>query len=388
MRILFMSNAYKPTLSGVVTSVSIFRRGLINAGHEVSIIAPEYTGYSDDEPYVFRFPALDLTGRVDLSLVIPFNGPMERTVIGIKPQVIHSQHPVVMGSLASSFSRDLGIPLVFTFHTRYEEYTQKFLPIMPELTGLVVDDMVSRYLDHCTHVIAPTPSIRELIREKYPYSRPISVVPTPIDLSGYQTLSPETVRTRLGFTDEEMLLFTGRLSNEKNLELLLWTFQKIVEQRPNTRLVLVGKGPAENALRSLAGKLGISSQVLFIGPVEHEDIPNFAAAADLFLFPSSTETQGLVLIESMAAGTPVVAVTSPSSQDVLEQGGGILVDPDPDLFAATVVDLLSDPDRLYNLRSQARMAASRYDLETATRSLIQVYQQAIEDGPCYPMSDD
>ena len=158
MRILIFSNAYKPSVSGVVTSITLFRQGLTKAGHEVSIIVPEYEDYQDKEPQVFRFPALDLPDRVDLSLVIPLKTTMVPTVRGIKPAVIHSQHPVVMGGLAATFARDMNRPLVFTFHSRYDVYAQKYVPMAPELAGMVTEEIIKRYLEKCSHVVAPRPA--------------------------------------------------------------------------------------------------------------------------------------------------------------------------------------------------------------------------------------
>ena len=163
MRILIFSNTYKPTVSGVVTSISLFRQGLVNAGHDVHIIAPEYEDYQDEEPYVFRFTALDLPERVNLSVPIPFKTTMLPTVRGIKPALIHSQHPFSLGGLATDFARDLNLPLVFTLHSHYDVYARRYVPIVPKLAGIVTEEIVKRYLEKCAHIVAPTPSIRDFI---------------------------------------------------------------------------------------------------------------------------------------------------------------------------------------------------------------------------------
>ena len=334
-RILIFSNAYKPAMSGVVISVELFRRGLLAAGHDVHLIVPEYEDYQDGEPYIFRFQSLDLTNWFDASLVLPLKGRMEPTVQGIKPTIIHSQHPVLMGDLAFEFAREYRIPLVFTFHTRYDAYAQKYVPIVPDLIEMVTDDFVRGYLEKCSHIVAPTPSIRELIKEKYVHNIPVSVVPTPIELDRYNNLTPEKVRGKLGLKDAEVLLFVGRFAEEKNLTFLLRVFRDIITDRPNVRLLMVGKGPNLKNLKRLARELGIGKQVLFVGAVPHEEVPHYAAAADLFVFPSEVETQGLVLIEAMAAGTPVVAVNTTGSKDALADGGGILVPADEEAFKRT-----------------------------------------------------
>ncbi len=378
MRIAVFSNAYKPTISGVVRSMLLFRKGLMDAGHQVYILAPEYTDFEDDEPDIFRFPAIDLTSQVDLSLMIPIKGLMTPTINGIQPDVIHSQHMIVMGNLANAFARERKVPLVFTFHTLYDEYAQKFVPIAPDLAGAVVDEVVSRYLSHCTHIIAPTPSIRDMILRKYEVNAPVTVIPTPVDLDNYTHLCPEQVRIKLGLERAEILLYLGRLSEEKNLELLLEAFAIVYQQRPDAHLVLVGKGPTEHQLHKYAEKLNITPRVCLYGAIPYNEVANIVAAADLFVFPSQVETQGLVLVEAMAAGTPVVAVECASSRDVIASGGGLISAPNAQDFAAAIMQLLDDPQRLRALSFEAAGVAKRYDIRSTTQKLIEVYHEAID----------
>jgi glycosyltransferase involved in cell wall biosynthesis len=377
MRVTIFTNSYKPSISGVVTSIDLFRTGLLAKGHEVSVIVPEYANYEDKEPYIFRVPAIDFSHQVDMTLAIPLRGMLKRTVSGLKPQVIHSQHPIVMGGLAASYARQHRIPLVFTFHTRYEEYAHKYIKFMPELAGMVMDEVVERYLGQCSHIIAPTSSIRDLINRKYDIKVPVTVVPTPVDLSSYSHLDANRIRTKWGLEECEMLLYVGRLSEEKNLTFLIRSFAMLVKNRPSARLVLVGKGVDETELRMTVDQLNLKQQVIFTGPVPYTEVPHYAAAADLFVFPSKTDTQGLVLVEAMAAGTPVVAVNAESSRDVLAQGGGVLVEGTLERFTAALHELLSDRSRLKTLSHQALQVAQRYDIPTAVDKLIGVYEEAI-----------
>jgi glycosyltransferase involved in cell wall biosynthesis len=372
MRIAIFSNAYKPVVSGVVTSIALFRQGLIEAGHDVYVIAPEYKDYEDEEPCIFRFPALNLPDRMDFSLAISFKSSMAPTVCGIKPALIHSQHPVWMGDLATAFARDLNLPLVFTFHSRYDEFAQ---------ASIVTEEIVKRYLEKCAHVVAPTPSIRDFILQSYDTDVPVTVVPTPVDLSLYHNLAPERVRAALGLENVEVLLYVGRLAKEKSLDFLLRAFARIVTQRPQARLLLVGKGPHERRLRRMTRKLDLDERVIFTGPIPHDEVPHYAAAADLFVFPSMTETQGLVLVEAMAAGTPAVAVEAPSSVDVLAEGGGLLVPAQESAFAEAVLALLADEMRRRAMGAQAARAAQRYTIPATTARLLTVYQAAIAAGP-------
>jgi 1,2-diacylglycerol 3-alpha-glucosyltransferase len=162
---------------------------------------------------------------------------------------------------------------------------------------------------------------------------------------------------------------------------LLRAFARIAPARPQARLLLVGRGPRERSLRRQARKLGLGEKVILTGPIPHSEVPHYAAAADLFVFPSVTETQGLVLIEAMAAGTPAVAVETPALMDVLAEGGGLLVPCREDGFAESVLGLLADEPRRRALGEQAARVARRYDIPAATARLLTVYEAAIAAGP-------
>jgi 1,2-diacylglycerol 3-alpha-glucosyltransferase len=381
MRIVVFTNSYKPTISGVVRSIDVFRKGLTAAGHGDYIITPEHEDYEDEEPHVFRFPAIELPDRLDLSVVIPLKLPMAPTVKGIKPALIHSQHPFVMGGLAAAFARDMKLPLVFTFHTRYDEYAQQYIPLVPKLAGMLANEIVGRYLEKCTTVVVPTPSIRDLIWQEYGSGVPAAVVPTPVDLSTYHDLDPGRIRAELKLEDAELLLYVGRLVGEKNLGFLLRAFARIAPQRPRARLLLVGDGTHRPDLETMARELRLAERVMFTGAIPLSEVPHYAAAADLFLFSSLTDTQGLVLIEAMAAGTPVVAVEAPGPVDVLAQGGGALVPPREEPFVEAVLGLLADGSRRRAMGKQATHAAQRYSIPAATERLLEVYEAAVRAGP-------
>ena len=382
MRIAILSNAYKPTISGVVTSIAHFRQGLIARGHDVHIFAPEVEDYTDEEPYIFRLPAfLDLTRSHEISLSLPLKKPMRQTIVGIKPHLIHSQHPVLVGELAATYAEELGVPLVFTFHTRYDEYMAQHVPLLAEWVGQVAREVVQDYLSRCTHIVAPTASIKKMIEEDYGIETPVTVLPTPIDLQRYTVLDPESVRRKHGLQGKEVLLYLGRISPEKNIDMLLRAFARLAVRRRQAVLMIVGRGPHSHALEDLAQQLGIEERVVLAGAVPYEQVPHYMAAADLFVFASTAETQGLVLIEALAAGTPVVAVHASGTDDVLAgSDAGVLVEEDEVLFADVVLALLSQPERLAEMRRAARDVAQPYAIPAATERLLAVYEQVIASG--------
>ncbi len=374
------SNAYLPTISGVVTSIDLFRRGLMEAGHDVFVFAPEYEDYQDPEPYIFRFPALDLSDQIELSVALPIKPIMEPALLGVKPTLIHSHHPVWMGDLAHTFASDLGIPLVFTFHTQYERYAELYVPLAPKLASLITEEVVSRYLKRCQHIVVPTASIRAMLASEFGIDERVTVVPTPVDIERFRGGEPVPVRARYAGRDEALLLYVGRLSKEKNLDLLVRAFARVQSEQPSVHLLLVGRGPYRESLETQVRNLDLSTRVSFAGAIPHENVRDYYGAADLFIFSSTTETQGLVLIESMAAGVPVVAVDAPGSADVLLEGGGVLTEATDQALAEGILDVLTQPGKRDALGAEASRAVQRFGIAAATDQLLLAYQAALEAG--------
>jgi len=345
MRILIMTNAYEPSISGVVTSIKTFKQALVERGHEVFIFAPEYRHYDDGDPRIQRFPALDLSGVIDLAYALPYRQRMIEAARKISPDIVHAQHPSIMGDRAVDISRALGIPLVATFHCKYDDYARAFLPLLRGLVGNITRWQVGKFVICCNHIIVPAPNVSQWMEKTYAAHIPVSVVPTPLDISLFKRTRRDVIERNFGILREDALLYVGRLSAEKNLDFLIRCMPEIISRRPSTRLVMLGKGPRRRRLYNLARRLGVSKSVVFAGTAPVGGIPNLAASASLFVFSSVVETQALSVIEALAAGTPVVAVDSPATHDVLSKGGGVLVPPDEKAFAETVVKLLNDPRR-------------------------------------------
>lgn len=381
MRIGMFTNAYKPVISGVVTSICLFRRGLMERGHEVFIFAPAFRGYEDDEENVFRYPAIDLPEDFNFSLAVPLSPRISRLIPTLGLDIIHSHHPFVMGHEAVRVAQKLRVPLVFTFHTRYEDYSHYvyYVPLgeMSEpLVKKVIRRLVTDYVNDCDLIIAPSKNVLRLLKE-YGVSQPVELIPTPVRLDAFAQGDADWVKQKHGLgADERVLVHVGRLALEKDISFLLRAFQQVLAQEPACKLMLVGSGPEEKHLRQQVDDLGISRQVVFTGYVEHVQVPDYLAAADLFVFASKTETQGLSLVEAMAAGLPVVAVRSWATEDMLTPDvDGILTENDEAAFAAEVVRLLRDDERRRALAEQARRTAQRYTVEAATERLEQAYER-------------
>src|SRR5688500_17989316 len=322
MHIANFTNTYLPVISGVVRSVRSFRDELTRKGHNVFIFAPE-SDYTDEEPFIFRYPSLSLPLGVDIPTAIPISPFVDRVLPAVKLDVIHTHHPFLLGQTAASKANELNLPLVFTFHTQYREYTH-YIPFSAETVQNFLKNAVDRWLQdfmrRCQHIIIPSESMREVLVNEYGLKDRFTVVPTGIDLEAYRTSSGEKIRKRKHWEKDIVMISVGRLAPEKNWSLLLQATALVLKDHPQFRLVLIGDGPERKSLEALAKELGIKKRVTFLGPIACADIPDHMKAADLFGFASVTETQGLATLEAMAAGLPVVAVNGSGTRDILKHG--------------------------------------------------------------------
>ena len=382
MHIAFFTNFYHPIVNGVVRSVASFREALMKQGHNVFVFAQSDGGYKDNEPFIFRYPSLPLPSG-DISAAIPVSPFVDQLLPALKLDVIHTHHPILLGQTAARKSAELSLPLVFTFHTQYWEYTH-YVPFPQEAVQEFLKNAVHRwlmeYMQKCQHIVIPSESMRDILVRDYGLHERYSVIPTGTNLEPFLQADGKSLRAEQGWQDETVLISIGRLAPEKNWDTLVQAFGKVYGEHPKVRLVLIGDGPARPGLESLAAELGIADHVTFTGALPFEEIPRYLKAADLFAFASVTETQGLVTIEAMAAGLPVVAVDGPGTRDIVERGKqGFLVENDPEALANGLNRLLSDSQKIKRFANNALKKAKTFDVNQLGKQLIGVYEQAIQD---------
>lgn len=379
LHIAHFTNTYHPVMSGVVRSVSTFRQAQVDLGHNVFIFAQDAPRYEDTEPFIFRYPALNIPVR-NYPVTIPVSPLIDWVLPILKPDVIHAHHPAPMGSAASDKAEKLNVPLVFTHHTRYQDYTQH-MGLPEDLVNDVLTRLLADYMQKCHHVIAPSASIKRMIEETYGISQHLTVIPTGIDLAPYEAADGTAVRRQRGWGDDDVVLMSvGRLAEEKNLRRLLEATRAVMAQHPNVRLALIGDGPERKELEKLSREWNIAERVEFVGQVPFADMPAHLKAADFFCFASVTETQGLVTLEAMAAGLPVTAVDATGTSDIVEhEVNGLLTADDTDALAAGINRMLDEPGLAEQLRAGARRSAEAYEFHAVTRRLIDVYRDAMEN---------
>jgi 1,2-diacylglycerol 3-alpha-glucosyltransferase len=382
LHIAFFTNFYHPIVNGVVRSVASFRETLMKQGHNVFVFAQSDGSYKDNEPFIFRYPSLPLPSG-EISAAIPVSPFVDQLLPALKLDVIHTHHPILLGQTAARKAAELGLPLVFTFHTQYWEYTH-YIPfpqeVIQEFLKNAVHKWLKEFMQKCQHIIIPSESMKEILVRDYGLEERYTVIPTGTNLEPYQRADGKTLRKEKGWQDETILISVGRLAPEKNWATLLHAFAKVYLEHPNLRLVLIGDGPAKESLQTLASELGIAEQVTFTGTIPFEEIPAYLKAADAFSFASVTETQGLVTIEAMAAGLPVVAVDGSGTRDIVEHGKqGYLVENDANALAKGLNQLLSDPGQMKRFSHNALKKAKTFDVNQLSKQIINVYEQAIQD---------
>ena len=291
--------------------------------------------------------------------------------------LVHIHTPFVAHYAGVRFARRRGIPVIATYHTFFEEYLHHYVPMLPRRLGRALARSFTR--SQCAQlsaVVAPSEPMRELLLE-YGVTTRIQVVPT--GLPAYSYVPGDGARFRAAFgiaADRPLLLYVGRVAHEKNIEFLLHAFVALRRARPGAMLAIAGEGPAREHLQSLVARLGIASDVQFIGYLDRErGLADCYAAADVFVFASRTETQGLVLLEALAQGVPVVSTAHLGTASILHAGCGARVAPEKaQIFAQAIADILDDPARAARLSAQARSYALSWASSHMARRLAELYR--------------
>jgi glycosyltransferase involved in cell wall biosynthesis len=365
-------------LGGVPTAVETIRRGLQALGHHPVVVAPAAARATEPRPGVIRVPAVPAPTYPDFALPLPAGPRLRRRLLDLDLDVWHAHHPFLLGGTARRLARAAGRPLVFTHHTLYDEYAH----YVPLPRGAVARGAIAwgrRFANAADLVLAPSEFVAARLRAQG-VTRPVRVLPTGVDLDRFRPGDPAAARRALGIApDARVLLYVGRLDREKNLEFLFDGVARV--RRPGTRLLLVGRGTRAHALRVAAAARGLADRVEFRGGTAPENLPAYYRAADAFVFASTTETQGLAVLEAMACGVPVVAVRASGVEEVVADGvSGLLVPEEAAAFAGAVGQVLADGDLAGKLATGAREAAARFSATELARALVAAYRDAVGWG--------
>ncbi len=378
-----ISDVYFPRVNGVSTSIQNFRRELEKLGHEVTLIAPEYGPGDGSDPSVLRVPSRSIP--MDPEDRLMKRGEISALLPGLAARqfdIVHIQTPFVAHYAGVALSSHWRIPRVVTYHTHFEEYLHHYLRPVPRVLLRSLARRFNRSQCNDVHaVIVPSQAMHDLLRN-YGINRPIEIIPTGVDEHFFTPGNGARFRLAHGIDPARpTLVHVGRMAHEKNIDFLLHAVALLRSNLPQVLLVLAGEGPAVPHLKKLIHELRLDDNVLFVGYLERDgQLLDCYAAGDAFVFSSRTEAQGLVLLEAMAQGTPVVSLAELGTRDILDaQRGALLSRPQTGEFAFQMQRVLQDRVLRTRLRDEARNHARTWSARKFAMRKAAFYRKTIEN---------
>jgi len=377
MKILMMTNTYAPMVGGIEESIRSFSTEFIKLGHEVIIVAPETEGMPADEKGVVRLPAFQNVYNTNFSVALPISSLLTELMETFKPDIVHSNHPFWMGNIALRLCSTYQLPLVFTYHTMFEQHMH-YLPTQNEKIKRFMVELFIGYANLANQVIAPSESVRDILVQGG-VKTPIEVVPTGINLKRFGSGAGELIRKRFNIPAQARVIgHLGRLAEEKNIEYLCRCIAAYLKKEPNAHFLVAGTGPLEDKIKNIFNEQGALQRLHLAGVVHGQDLIDCYHAMDVFAFSSLSETQGIVLIEAMAAGVPVVAVDAPGVREVVKDGynGRLLFQESRDNFVEALSWCLNQPSAEFQkLKQNARETTKEFSIELCAPKMLKVYQE-------------
>jgi glycosyltransferase involved in cell wall biosynthesis len=400
MKIAMFTDAYWPRVNGVTVSVDTFSLALVRAGHEVTIVCSEYPASSaadgvtgcgtGEDPVREKLKLLRVPSRSvffsaeDRAAKLSKRGWVEDELDEFSPDVVHVNTEFLIAGFGFAYARKRRVPAVYTFHTIWEDYVINYFPYLPEwLLRFAVRKVQRHMLKQADLVIVPTPQIEEMIKT-YRLKKEIRRLPTGIDPALFAHGAEELAEFRAGMekkypviTGKRLLLFAGRVSMEKNISFIIRLFPELLEKHSDVALVIAGNGPYLDYFRDEAKQCGVGESCVFTGYLERGDLALLYGISHIFLLPSLTETQGLVTIEAMLSGIPVVAIGAFGTVHVMGgDNGGFMVKNDSAEFRDRVLDLLGDRELYRKKCEEARRHARGWTIESLAEKLVDIYREA------------
>jgi len=380
VRVLYVSDVYFPRVNGVSTSIRTFRSDLAACGVESCLIAPDYAAEKSlPEENIVRVAGARIPRDPEDRRMR--YGALRDALARLRNEsfdLVHIHTPFVAHYAGLRFARKLAIPCIATYHTFFEEYLHHYVPAMPRTAGRWLARAFTR--SQCRQLdalIAPSEAMRRTLID-YGVATPVHVVPTGLPAGRFKRGDGARFRRDIGIAPATpLVLYVGRVAFEKNIDFLVRSFKTALSLEPSALLLIAGEGPAQASIRALAVQLGIAASVRFVGYLERDSVLlDCYAAADIFVFASRTETQGLVLLEAMAQGTPVVSIAALGTTSILAgERGAVVVPEDKDAFAQAVVSLLHDPRRRARLSLEGREYAQTWSSLRMAQRLAAVYAE-------------
>jgi 1,2-diacylglycerol 3-alpha-glucosyltransferase len=380
LRIGLFTDTYAPQVNGVSISLQLISEGLRAAGHQVTIFAPRFPGYHDDEPSVYRLPSLKYLNKPPIYVAVLGTPRSTWSLTRKQFDVLHAHSPLTVGLLAYFTASTKNLPLIYTYHTSITDYTH-YLKV---IGGTGVIRRAARWFSTTTtnlgdQVVVPSPKFKRLLLEQN-VRKPIHTIPNGIDLSNFKKAkSPGSFRNRLGLKpDAPILLSVGRVDPEKRLDFLIEAFTHLAEQFPEAQLVFAGDGGARKDLEAKAASTKAKDRIHFLGMVARADLPDLLHDATIFLSASTTEVHPISVIEAIASGLPIIAVQDEAFEGmILEDENGHMTPLEVDAFNRKIADVLADPAKIERYGKRSMELSQKFSIEGQVKALENLYIEAI-----------
>jgi glycosyltransferase involved in cell wall biosynthesis len=390
VNILMMTNTFTPHVGGVARSVEAFTREYRRLGHRVVVVAPEFPNLPRRERDVIRVPAIQQFNGSDFSVIYPFSSGFMDQVDDFKPDIIHAHHPFLLGNWAVRLASERKLPLVFTHHTMYEQYTHYVPGDSPRLKQFAIKLDIG-FCNLCNAVIAPSESVAAILRERG-VATAIEVIPTGVYTDRFGTGDGAAFRAMRRIPRDAFVVgHLGRLAPEKNLPFLAEAVIEFLQREPRAVFLLVGSGPSLAPIKAAFKQAKLTKRLFSVKQARNQALVDAYHAMDVFAFASLSETQGMVLTEAMAAGLPVVAVDAPGAREVLRDGenGILLPTPDGAQFTAALARLAALPHREFRAyQTAARRTAREFSMDRTARKALALYKQLLQNTSVTGLRDD
>lgn len=380
LRIGLFTDTYAPQVNGVSISLQLISEGLKKRGHQVTIFAPRFPGYKDDQSNVMRLPSLKYLNNPPIYVAVLGTPRSTWSLTRRHFDVLHAHSPLSVGLLAYLTASTKRLPLIYTYHTSITDYTHyvKFIG------GTSVMKYAARWFSAAStnlgdQIVVPSPKFERLLHEQK-VRRNIHVVPNGIDLSSFQTAkNPGSIRRKLGIKPVAPILLTvGRMDPEKRLDFVVDAFVRIAGNNPDVHLVFAGDGSARKSIESQALGTKVKDRIHFLGMVARVELPDVLHDADLFLSASTTEVHPISVIEAIASGLPIVAVKDEAFEGMIENDqNGYMVPLNLETYADTISALLTDREKLSRFGKHSAALSEKYSIEGQVKALEKLYMEAI-----------
>lgn len=388
MKIGIFTDAYEPHISGVTTSIKMLKTALEKMHHEVFIVTANLDNNKfiyDDKNRIIYLPGIK-TGIYETKLTGIYSKKAMKIIKNWHLDVIHSQTEFGIGYFSRIVAKKLNLPIVHTYHTLYEDYVHYVTHgHFNNLAKKLAIKITKYYCEKkCDELIVPTDKIKDLFINKYNISQPINVIPTGIDIDKFKLTQNikkeiENIKKKYKIKDTDFIIGSvGRIAPEKSFDKLLYNIKEMIKVNTNIKVMLVGGGPDLDNLKELTKKLHLEDYVIFTDKVNYDLVPAYFNTFNVIVSFSKTETQGLTIIEGLAASKPTICIEDDSFKAMIEQNyNGYLFKNDNE-FKDYIFKLMNDKKLYKDMSTNARNSTYKYSKEVFASEVLKVYHKAIE----------